>query len=144
MTSATYGVLECATVAFDRRDRIVGLCGGLEGFKLMLIDPVTLESLAEMETSPRDMAGGENPLSDLCGGAYFYLDHRDRAIVGTADGRIMVVKVRKDRFELLRSYGVHNAIPTGDCLIALMPDWQGGSGSSPRAAASGTSTRGPM
>ena len=37
--SASYGVRECATMAFDSRGRIVGLCGGLEGFTMMVIDP---------------------------------------------------------------------------------------------------------
>src|SRR5688572_1191290 len=38
VTSESYGVEECATIAFDSRDRIVGLCGSLQGFQLRLID----------------------------------------------------------------------------------------------------------
>src|SRR4029079_7346010 len=37
--SASYGIRECATIAFDSHGRIVGLCGGLEGFTMMVIDP---------------------------------------------------------------------------------------------------------
>ncbi len=125
VTSESYGVVECATITFDSRGRIVGLCGGVDGFQLMLIDPDTLESRATMTTSERDFTSGANPLSDLCGGAYFYLDHRDRAIVETADGRILVVKVTEEGFALRRTYDVNTAIPEGDCLIALMPDWDG-------------------
>ena len=40
--SATYGVSECATMGFDAKKRIVGLCGGLQGFTMRLIDPTTL------------------------------------------------------------------------------------------------------
>ena len=125
VSSATYGVSECATIAFDSRDRIVGLCGSLDGFELKLIDPETLDQQASMRTSTRDATSGENPATDLCGGAYFYLDHRDRAIVETNDGRILVVKVTRDGFELRRTYDVTPAIPEDDCLIALMPDWEG-------------------
>lgn len=99
VSSATYGVSECATIAFDSRDRIVGLCGSLDGFELKLIDPETLDQRAAMRTSTRDATSGANPATDLCGGAYFYLDHRDRAIVETNDGRILVVKVTRDGFE---------------------------------------------
>jgi len=125
VSSASYGVVECATITFDRRGRIVGLCGGLEGFQLMLIDPETLEARATMPTSQRDFTSGANPLTDLCGGAYFYLDHRDRAIVETTDGTILVVQVTATGFELKKTYDVTSAIPDGDCLIALMPDWNG-------------------
>ena len=37
---------------------------------------------------PRDLTRGANPLSDICGGTYFYLDKHDRAYVlttGNAD-----------------------------------------------------------
>ena len=125
VTSATYGVVECATIAFDSRGRIVGLCGSLQGFELMLIDPDTLDARATMTTSQRDPTSGANPLTDLCGGAYFYLDDRDRAIVETTDGTILVVKVTRSGFDLRRTYDVSSAIPDSDCLIALMPDWDG-------------------
>src|SRR5690349_22235230 len=125
VTSATYGVVECATVTFDSRGRLVGLCGGLDGFQLMLIDPETLEAKASMKTSDRDITSGANPLSDLCGGAYFYLDDRDRAIVETAAGTVLVVQVTTDGLQLRRTYDVNAAIPDGDCLIALLPDWDG-------------------
>jgi hypothetical protein len=51
VTSASYGIRECATIAFDSRGRIVGLCGGLEGFTLMVIDPKTLKPISELRTS---------------------------------------------------------------------------------------------
>jgi len=125
VSSESYGVEECATMTFDSRGRIVGLCGSAQGFELRLIDPTTLQSLATMQTSTRDAGSGANPLTDLCGGAYFYLDNRDRAMVETVDGTVMVVKVTTDGFALRRTYDLTSAIPDGDCLIALMPDWSG-------------------
>ena len=59
--------------------RIVGLCGGLQGFALALINPVTLHKIASMTTSVRSLTKLQNPFTDLCGGTYFYLDSHDRA-----------------------------------------------------------------
>ena len=129
VTSATYGVDECATMAFDRAGRIVGLCGGARGLPLMLIDPDTLDvARRRMPTSDaRRRRTGANPLDDLCGGAYFYLDDRDRAIVETTDahdpGRREVDRGRRSTCGATTTLAA--AIPEGDCLIALMPDWDG-------------------
>jgi len=55
--SATYGISECATMAFDSRGRIVGLCGGLQGFTMKIIDPTRSRSrpasTCRPATSPR-------------------------------------------------------------------------------------------
>ena len=72
--SRSYGIRECATIAFDSRDRLVGLCGGLEGFTMMVINPVTLNVVDELRISTRDLTSGANPLTDICGGTYFFLD----------------------------------------------------------------------
>src|SRR5688500_15870587 len=53
--SRSYGVRECATIAFDSQDRMVGLCGGLEGFTMMVINPVTLDVVDELRVSTRDL-----------------------------------------------------------------------------------------
>ena len=79
VTSRSYGVRECATITFDSEGRIVALCGGLEGFTMMLIHPETLEPISELTMPGRDATSGRNPLTDICGGTYFFLDDRDRA-----------------------------------------------------------------
>jgi len=126
VTSATYGVRECATMAFDSRGRIVGLCGGLEGFGLMVIDPVTLESISELQTSQRDPASGKNPLTDICGGTYFFLDRSDHAYPTTAGREIWKVAVRADgSMAKEHAWSLVDVVPGDDCLIATMPDWRG-------------------
>ena len=130
VTSATYGIEECATMAFDRAGRIVALCGGLEGSRMMMLDPDTLDVLAAFPLPPRKPSTETSPLEDLCGGAYFYLDDRDRAIVETTNAQIWVVAQAETplgtpTFELERTYDLSSAVPQGDCLIALMPDWDG-------------------
>ncbi|HMY09565.1 MAG TPA: hypothetical protein PKE34_08050, partial [Marmoricola sp.] len=76
-TSATYGVSECATIAFDSQGRIVGLCGGLMGFTMRLIDPNTLNEVTTLAMPTRNWAMSGNLFSDLCGGTYFFLDKQD-------------------------------------------------------------------
>src|SRR4051794_10667646 len=47
--SASYGISECATIGFDASKRIVGLCGGAQGFTMRLIDPTTLDQIASLD-----------------------------------------------------------------------------------------------
>jgi len=125
VNTASYGVSECATVAFDSRNQFVGLCGGLQGFTMRLIDPTTLAQKAKLQTSKRDLTKLSNPFTDLCGGTYFYLDSHDRAYVLTTDKKVLVVKVGEGTLTLKRTYDLSKAIKGDDCAIATMPDWKG-------------------
>ena len=93
--TAWYGLKECATIAFDSRDRIVALCGGLNGtavgMTLNIIDPESMDPLVTMKLPRVKSNNGKKPWEDLCGGAYFYLDAQDRAIVETTDKRILII-----------------------------------------------------
>ena len=123
--AASYGVSECATIAFDSRGRIVGLCGGLEGFALRLIDPTTLEQVAQMTTSTRDPLKPSNPFTDICGGTYFYLDPHDVAYVLTTTKQIWKVQVDPTGFTRTATYDLSAQVPGDDCVVATMPDWSG-------------------
>ena len=126
VTSASYGVRECATVAFDSHQRIVALCGGLEGFELMVIDPVTLQPVSTLQTGQRDFTTGKNPLTDICGGTYFFLDPTDHAYPTTVDNEIWKVAVHADgSMTKEHAWSLADRVPDGDCLIATMPDWAG-------------------
>jgi hypothetical protein len=126
VTSASYGVRECATVAFDSRGRLVGLCGSLEGFTMMLLDPGTLAPLDEVQLSQRDLTTGANPFSDICGGTYFFLDQRDRAYATTIGSTIAEVAVRRDgTLHRMRTWDLSDDIPSDDCLVATTVDWSG-------------------
>ena len=124
--SASYGVRECATIAFDSHDRIVGLCGGLEGFTMMVIDPVTLKPISELRTSARNLLASANPFTDICGGTYFFLDGDDVAYPTTGQKTVLKIKVRPDG-KLLKQeeWSLASHMPAKDCLIATMPDWDG-------------------
>jgi hypothetical protein len=123
--SATYGVSECATIAFDSRGRIVGLCGGLEGFTMRLLDQTTLAQIAQLKTSTRDLLSLSNPFSDICGGTYFYLDGHDVAYVLTTTKQIWTVQVGATGLTRTGTYDVSAQVPGDDCVVATMPDWSG-------------------
>ncbi|HWU22751.1 MAG TPA: hypothetical protein VN088_14545 [Nocardioides sp.] len=125
VTSRSYGVSECATIAFDSRGRIVGLCGGLQGFALRLIDPVTLRQIATLTTSTRSLTSLSNPFADICGGTYFYLDAHDVATVVTTAKTIIRVRVGASSLTRIGTYDVAADVPGKDCLVATMPDWSG-------------------
>jgi hypothetical protein len=124
--SASYGVRECATMAFDSHGRIVGLCGGLEGFSMMVIDPVTLKPISEMRTSARNLLTSANPFTDICGGTYFFLDGHDTAYPTTAQRTVLKIKVQPDgKLIKQHEWSLASQVAAKDCLIATMPDWKG-------------------
>jgi hypothetical protein len=125
VTSATYGVQLCATQTFDRAGRIVALCGGLLDRQLKLIDPGSLDVIAAHDLPRPAVKPGTNPLQDLCGGAYFYLDDADRAIVAATDRTVRVVAVRGSALAEEQVFDVRSHVPEDDCLIAVLPDWSG-------------------
>ena len=127
--SAWYGVEECATLAFDSHDRIVALCGDLEGPTMRILDPDSMRPIVTKDLPDRMDVEGKAPWENLCGGAYFYLDEDDRAVVATTDRRILAIATSDADGEPdltpEESYDVSDVVPEDDCLIALMPDWDG-------------------
>lgn len=127
--TAWYGLEECATLAFDEHDRLVALCGDLSGPTLHVLDPDTMRPLATKELPERRGTSGKRPWEDLCGGSYFYLDPDDRAVLATTDRRVLVVATDDGAGEpdltTDESYDLSAVVPDDDCLIALMPDWEG-------------------
>ena len=127
---STFHSAECASTAFDRRDRIVTICVGLEGPKLVLIDPDTLATKAAMPLPPRSSSGtGTTPFNDFAGGGYFYLDHRDRAVIPTNTRQIWVVRHRKVagnwEFQVVRQYNVAPELNPNEGIVSALPDWRG-------------------
>ncbi|MCD4533326.1 hypothetical protein LRP67_04425 [Nocardioides sp. cx-169] len=128
--TAWYGVKECATLAFDSRERLVALCGTVRGPVLHVIDPESMRPRDTLELpARRDNGNGKRPWEDLCGGSYFFLDDQDRAVTGTTDRSIVAVATADGAGEpdltVQTTYDLTEQVPEDDCLIALMPDWQG-------------------
>ena len=126
--SSTLQGAECASVTFDRAGRIVSICMGLEGPRLVLLDARTLALLAAFPLPPR-APGTANPFNDFSGGGYFYLDDRDRAVIPTTSRHIWVVGQTDGPlgpgFALERDYDLSGVTAQDDKLFSVLPDWSG-------------------
>ncbi|WP_330295155.1 hypothetical protein [Streptomyces sp. NBC_00503] len=141
---------ECATATFDSAGRLVTVCGTFSGFKVELLEPRTLAPLAEYQLPQRSSTVRAISTLDLSkifkdtsGGAYFYLDNEDRAVL--ADSRQHILRLshaqgpdgtwrfRADDDWDLTGQVPHdcadwtNLRPTGTCdpVTSVMPDWNG-------------------
>ena len=65
---STFQEAECASLTFDRKGRVETVCVGVDRPTLVLMDPDTLDTLAEYPLPPRESGGG-SPTSDFSGGA---------------------------------------------------------------------------
>ncbi|HEX4735861.1 MAG TPA: hypothetical protein VH247_15740, partial [Thermoleophilaceae bacterium] len=81
---------DCGSVTFDAQGRIVTVCVGLAGPTLRMLDPQTLDTLAEETLPPRDPSTLGNVFTSFGGGGYFYLDDQDRAVVPTTTRHVQV------------------------------------------------------
>jgi hypothetical protein len=111
---------DCGSLNFDSAGRIVTVRVGLAGPTYKLLDPRTLEARATLTLPPRQSLGG-NIFQDFAGGGYFYLDRRDRAVIPTTTRHIWVVY----RGRLEHDYDLTTAVPAGDKIISVLPDWHG-------------------
>jgi hypothetical protein len=125
---STFFAADCASVTFDRAGRIVTICVGLDGPRLVMLDPRTLDLLAEFPLPPRQPSAG-NPFTDFAGGGYFYLDNRDRAVIPTTHRHIWVVEQTQGPlgpgFRLARDHDVSTVLSPDDKLFSALPDWSG-------------------
>ncbi len=78
---------QCSTFVYRRDRRPIAMCGGISGFRMVLLDPESLEALAHYDLpvrpssfealAKRDMG---IMMSDSSGGAYMFLDNKDRLV----------------------------------------------------------------
>jgi hypothetical protein len=124
-TASTLFFRECGSMAFDSRRRIVTVCVGLDRPVLALLHPRTLATLAAFNLPPRDLTQG-NPFTGFAGGGYFYLDHRDRAVVPSTTRHVFVVaETAGPGFRKVRDYDLTGVVGFGDAIVSALPDSEG-------------------
>lgn len=127
MSASVGGV--CGTIAFDSRGRIVTACIGVTR-ALYLIDPDTLDVIDDYRLPDPPLASrltGGNVFKSFGGGGYFYLDHRDRAVVGTADGHLLVIgqTAAHDAFALVKDVDLSALLADDEILNSALPATDG-------------------
>jgi hypothetical protein len=117
------GVGSCGiTIAFDKRGRLVTTCISATSVELRLMRP-DLTTVATHALPPRVIPPGVNPFQSP-GGAYFYVDNKDRAVVSMGR-QIFVVAIRGNTLERVKTYDLSSVIPADDQLNSALPDWHG-------------------
>jgi hypothetical protein len=119
----------CVTVTFDRKGRLVASCVGLSGPRLYMFDPDTLDVLATMDLPFVAPPAGQDPTTNSAGGAYFFLDNKDRAVAATTTSHIWVVteapKSQPPGFVLEHDYDLSSVVASDDRITSTLPDWAG-------------------
>ena len=90
---------------------------------LRMMDPRTLDTIAQHRLPDRVIPPGLTPF-EAAGGAYFYLDHRDRAVVSVGR-RIFIVALRKGSWRRVRTFDLSGVLARDDQLNSALPDWSG-------------------
>ena len=126
------GVNTCATVVFDETGRVITTGAEMLSFSIRLIDPLTLESLADYPLPPRDPSDPLFPYDDTSGATYFVLDHAGRVILADAENAVQLLRFDDARsaFELVARFDLRPALaprtpPSRDHLQMAIPDWSG-------------------
>jgi hypothetical protein len=123
--SSTSLTSDCASITFDSEGRIVTVCVGLAQITLRMLDPRTLDTLASYDLPGRDLGQG-NPFTNFTGGGYFFLDHRDRAVLGTSARHLLTIaETVGPGFRVERDVDLTGVIPQDDAIISALPDFSG-------------------
>jgi hypothetical protein len=121
---------DCITLTFDSKGRLVATCTDLShGPGIYMFDPTTLQQLAFMALPYIPPPAGTNPATNTTGGAYFYLDGQDQAVVATSDRHILLIGETDNGgqpgFQQLASYDPTPCLPADERMPSVLPDWQG-------------------
>ena len=122
----------CVTLAFDRQDRILTTSAAMLEYRILLLDPESLEVLASYPLPPRDFSDPLFPYGDTSGAAYFVLDDQDRVLLADADNALQVIRYAEEagEFEQVRRYDLSDHVvalepPARDHVQMTIPDWAG-------------------
>ena len=140
---------QCATFVFRSDGKVVAMCGGLSGFRMVLLDPDSLAALAHYDLPIRPSAfeavvkrDRSIMSNDTSGGAYLFLDNRDRLVFADSRNVVQRLVVRQqgadwhfavDREWDLKPHVPHDCLnwnnwfPSGECdkVTTVMPDHGG-------------------
>ena len=118
------------TTLFDSKGRIISVMITFTGTKLLLMDPLTLEILAE-EKLPRknNIHIFNHEENDASGGGYLHLTPSEEVIVPRMDKKISFYKVddssRKPEWKLVKDIDLSDVLPKETNLTDAVYDYDG-------------------
>jgi hypothetical protein len=136
VTSRQLGLIAatCPTVVFDSYGNVITICIGIARVRLFLMDPHSLEVLAEQELPLRAWVAAGRPediTTDSSGGGYFHVDQFGRALIGVSNQRIqrweaLEVKNKQWEWQLIDDYDLSATLDNPDApLQDALPDYTG-------------------
>ncbi len=138
VTSQAYNSIggEVANVQFDSKGRIIAVSGGFAGFRLLLLDPDSLEILAETNLPQRESTREflktldfSKISSDTSGGAYFSLLEGDRPLIGNSENHIQVYHVddtgESPKWIKDQDFDISKKLPEHSFITTVLPDYEG-------------------
>jgi len=110
-------------ISFDRQGRLIAASLHANSVYLHLLDPETLETLAELELPAKKSR-------DSSGGGYFHIDNQDRPIIAPNDNTIKIFDIVEGdngelSWEIVENYELGDLLPEGAHIHDVMPDWSG-------------------
>lgn len=126
----------CATTMFDSQGRLMCISGNVIGFRLLLMDPDTLDILCETRLPQRASTVDaiksfqfSKISEDTSGGAYCHLLKGDRPIIGNSDNVIQVFSVDESgdapAWKIDCEWDVMEYLPEGSYITDAIPDYDG-------------------
>ena len=113
---------DCASLAWDDLGRIVAVCVSPTQTRAYLLDPRTLEPLAERRLAERPLTPGF--LTDFSGGGYAVLDSAQRLVIPLPGGIIARYDARAD-LAPVDAFPVGESLQEGERITSVLPDWGG-------------------
>ncbi len=111
---------DCASILFDDDGRLVAVCVGGTRIVAYVLDPETLEPLAERRLGDRTL--GLDFATNFAGGGYAVLDHRGRLVVPGSDGSIDRFLVDGDTIEPIDGFDVAATLAPDESITSALPD----------------------
>ena len=140
---------QCSTFVYRSDGKPIAMCGGIFGFRMVLLEPETLEVLASYDLPMRPSSFEALVkrdigimMNDSSGGAYMFLDNHDRLVFANSQWIVQRLAASQsqgrwtfavERQWDLKSYVPHDCLnwnnwfPEGECdkITTVMPDHQG-------------------
>lgn len=114
---------DCASVLFDRTGRLVAVCASATRLVAYVLDPETLERLAQRRIGARKLTADFT--TNFAGGGYAILDRAGRLVLGTAQGvveRFGLGSADAPAITPVDRFDVHPTLARGEPITSTLPD----------------------
>ena len=127
-TSGAHALSLCASLAFDRKGRIVSVCpSNLAAPQARIFDPKTLEVLATYDMPEAPNPPGTLAFQNFTGGGYFFLDNKDQIWSATKTSHLFVLAEGADGRSLtkVKDFDLSKVLTANQRITSALPDFQG-------------------